>query len=108
MLPMLIPALAPGLSVTEEEGGDACGGSGLVAVAAFAVVAAGVAVGDILVEGVEERAEEEEEEARDIEDEGEGDSAMDDATVEDKVCTAVGLEAPLSRGTSTLKAAPQV
>ena len=99
MLPTLIPALAPGLSVTEEEGRDACGSSGLVVVTAFAVVAAGDAVGDILVEGVKERAEEEEEEeeeASDIKDEDEGDSAVDDASVDDKVCTADGLEAPPS------------
>ena len=56
MLPTLTPALAPGVSVTEEGDGDACGDSGLVVVAAFAVIAVGDAVGDILVGGIEERA----------------------------------------------------
>ena len=97
MLPTLIPALAPGLSVTEEEDGDACGGSGLVVVTAVTVIAVADAVGDILVEGIEERAEEEEEdEACDIKAEDEGDSIVDDASIDDKVCTSAGLEAAAS------------
>ncbi len=113
MLPTLIPALAPGLSVTEEEDGDACGGSGLVVVAAVTVIAVGDAVatvGDTLDEGVEERAEEvvveeeeeeeeeeeKEDEACDIKDEDEGDGAVDDASIDDKVRTTAGLEAPSS------------
>ena len=123
MLPMLIPALVAGLSVSEDEDWDASG------VAALVVVAAGDTVRDSLVkedEGEEEGKEEKDEEGteeKDKEDEGEeegkeekdeegteekdkevgvsdikdeDDCAVGDVPVNDKDAIAVGIEAPPS------------